>query len=141
MVLYVDACYEKKHKKYNIQNGIALAAPQVGLTKKIIYVHFNEHKTEHKYLLANPKIISESMQNAYISDGEGCLSVNQKIEGIVKRKNKIIVKAYDINHKKEIKIEANGILAICLQHEIDHLNGILYIDKIDKTNDQSIISQ
>ena len=132
MVTYIDACYQKQSKAYGIRAGIALAGPQVGLLKKVIYIHFDVNKQEQKYLIANPKVIAESMVHAYISEGEGCLSVEQDYKGIVKRRNRIIVKAYDLINKKDITINAEGILAICLQHEIDHLNGILYYDRINK---------
>jgi peptide deformylase len=138
MVSYIDACYSKNNKKYDIRAGIALAGPQVGLFKKVIYLHFDFNKQEHKYLIANPKIIAESMVCAYIADGEGCLSVDQDYEGVVKRKNRIIVQAYDLNSQKNVTINAEGLLAICLQHEIDHLNGILYYDRINKNQPLNI---
>jgi peptide deformylase len=132
MVTYIDACYEKKDKEYKIRSGIALAGPQVGLLKKVIYLHFNVGDKEHQYLIANPQIVAESMLFAYVSSGEGCLSVEQDAKGVVKRRNRIIVKAFDLINKKNISIDAEGILAICLQHEIDHLSGILYYDHINK---------
>jgi peptide deformylase len=138
MIAYIDACYHQKHKEFDILPGIALAGPQVGLLKKVIYIHFSRGEQEYKYLIANPKIIAESTVWACISDGEGCLSVETNHKGIVKRKNKIIVKAYDIFGQKDITINADGILAICLQHEMDHLNGILYYDRIDKNNPTEI---
>jgi peptide deformylase len=132
MVEYVDTCYEGKAKEYDIRSGIALAGPQVGLMKKVIYIHFNVGKQEYKYLIANPKIVAESMVFAFIKAGEGCLSVEKDVEGIIKRRNKIIVNAIDVNTNKPIVISADGILAICLQHEIDHLSGVLYYDHINK---------
>jgi peptide deformylase len=132
MVTYIDACYDKKDKEYKIRSGIALAGPQVGLLKKVIYLHFNVGNKEYKYLIANPKVVAESMLFAYVSSGEGCLSVEKDVKGVVKRRNRIIVKAYDLINKKEISIDAEGVLAICLQHEIDHLSGILYYDRINK---------
>jgi peptide deformylase len=131
MVAYVDACYAKKDKEYGIRPGIALAGPQVGLLKKVIYIHFNQNQ-EYRYLIANPKIVAESMVCAYLGEGEGCLSVEHEYNGVVRRKNKIIVKAYDLINQKDIVINAEGVLAICLQHEIDHLNGVLYYDRINK---------
>lgn len=135
MVAYVDACFNKKDSELNIRPGIALAGNQVGLNKQVIYIHFAVHDTEHKYLLANPRIIAESQLAAYIHNGEGCLSVNKEHKGIIKRKNHIIVKAYDLFNHKEITIDASGLLAICLQHEIDHLYGILYYDRINNKQD------
>ncbi|GHU32667.1 peptide deformylase [Bacilli bacterium] len=131
MVSYIDACYEGKAKEHGIRVGIALAGPQVGLMKKVIYIHFNVGKQEYKYLIANPKIVAESMVFGFIKAGEGCLSVERDVPGVVKRRNKIIVQAIDLHTNKSIVINAEGILAICLQHEIDHLNGILYYDNIN----------
>jgi peptide deformylase len=84
-------------------------------------------------LIANPKIVGESIVNSYLKSGEGCLSVEQDHPGVVKRKSKIIVKALNLlDNNREVVIEAEGILSICLQHEIDHLYGILYYDHIKK---------
>jgi peptide deformylase len=134
MIKYIDASYNDETKILKIRGGIALAGPQVGLAKQVIYIHFNKNGIEHKYLLANPKIVSTSKDYAYLSAGEGCLSVSKDIIGIVKRRNKIMVEAYDLLQQKLTTINAEGILAICMQHEIDHLLGILYYDHFDKTN-------
>ena len=106
-------------------------------TKKIIKVfvvvyEYEEGKFEN-YIIINPKILSESQEEIYVSEGEGCLSVNRNVEGIVPRKARITVEYYDINGKKQ-KIRLREELSIVFQHEIDHLNGILFIDRIDKNN-------
>lgn len=132
MVTYIDACYEEKDRKYKIKAGIAVAAPQMGLLKKIIYIHFKEGDVEHRYLLANPKIVSQSMIFSYLSSGEGCLSVKQDIKGYVPRNYKIIVEGIDLLTGEKVSFSAVELLSICLQHEIDHLDGILYQDHIDK---------
>lgn len=132
MVSYIDACYNQQYQQYHILPGIAIAANQVGLDKKVIYVHFNDGK-EHKYLLANPKIIANSIGKCYLKNGEGCLSVRQTIKGHVARFNKIKVQAIDmLNNNQDTIINAEALLSICLQHEIDHLSGILFYQKIDK---------
>ena len=132
MVTYIDACYENKDEEYHIRSGIGLAGPQVGLKYRVIYIHGSFNDVEHRYLLANPKIVSESKLNCFLQTGEGCLSVEKEVNGIVKRKNKITVVGYDLLENKERKIIAEGPLSICLQHEIDHLDGILYYDRINK---------
>ena len=135
MVNYIDACYENKDALYFIRPGIGITANQIGYSKKIIYIHFNDDNgIEHKYLIANPEIIQESASISYIRNGEGCLSVKNDIKGYVPRKSKLIVKAINILTENEIIINANGLLAICLQHEIDHSNGLLYHDRINKIN-------
>lgn len=146
MVNYIDACYNKESKKYDIRDGIALAAPQVGCDKKIIYVHFGFDNKEYKYLLANPTIVAASVQKCYLKDYEGCLSVKKEHIGHVARHYRIKVEAIDmLNDNKPIVIDATDILAICLQHEIDHLGGILYYQRIDKkhkdlSDDPSLIA-
>lgn len=117
-------------KKYHLREGVGLAAPQVGVTKKIIAVYFRDGKSEVTHLLANPKIISESARKAYVDGGEGCLSVNREVKGLVFRAYQIKVKAYDIIKKENTLIKAKGFEAIVLQHEIDHLNAILFYDRI-----------
>ena len=135
MIAYIDSCYQDKYQKYGIQPGIALTANQMGLSKKIIYIHMNDELgQEKKYLIANPKIISESLQKVYISSGEGCLSVKNDYDGYVPRKEKIVVEAIDLINNEKIIIEASGLLSICLQHEIDHTNGKLYYERINKNN-------
>lgn len=135
MISYIDASYENKAKKYNIRPGIGIAAIQLGYPKKITYIHLNdESNNEHKYLLANAKIIKKSVNNAYINSGEGCLSVKRDIKGFVIRKEIIVVEAIDIFTKKKVEIRASGILSMCLQHEIDHNNNLFYYDSINKLN-------
>ncbi len=100
--------------------GIGLAAPQVGVSKRVIVADVGEGL----YKLINPKIVlSEGSE----IDTEACLSIPDKI-GDVERATKIIVKAMGVDGRY-FKFEAEGLLARCLQHEIDHLDGILYIDK------------
>ncbi len=134
MVSYIDACYDFEDKKYNIRPGIGITGNQIGYSKRIIYIHFNDGKEEHQYLIANPKIIGESSSICYIDGGEGCLSVKKDAKGISPRKAKVVVQAINVLTQEEIIINATGLLAVCLQHEIDHSNGILYYDRINKMN-------
>ena len=73
------------------------------------------------------------MEQIYVEGGEGCLSVNREIEGIVPRYARVTVEGYDRDGNK-ISVRAREELAIAFQHEIDHLNGILFYDHIDKKN-------
>ncbi|MEF9985175.1 MAG: peptide deformylase [Malacoplasma sp.] len=134
MISYIDASYNNQSKKYNIRPGIGIAAIQFGYPKKIIYIHFDEQEQEHKYLLANPKIISQSFNKSFLTSSEGCLSVKKKWDGYSIRRAHIIVEAFDLFENKTIKIKAKNLLSICLQHEIDHLNGSLFYDRINKNN-------
>lgn len=150
MQAYIDATYYNQAKTLNLKEGIAVAAPQLGMSLCIIYIHFDEiinqnnqekllekstKSIEHKYLLANPKIIAESLDYVYLESGEGCLSIEKKYEGFVFRKRKIIVEAIDLLDNNQLKkIEMQNFLSLCFQHELDHLHGILYYDRISKNN-------
>lgn len=126
---------EELEKKYNLRPGMGMAAIQLGIPKRyFVVVHEQEIKETFKnYIIINPKIISQSEEIIYVEEGEGCLSVNREVEGIVPRNARITIEGYDIEGKK-IKIRAREELAIAFQHELDHLNGILFTDKIDKKN-------
>lgn len=134
MISYVDSCYEGTNDEYGIKAGMAIAAIQVGHNKKIIYMNFDYNGNQINYLLANPKIISYSMTKAFIECGEGCLSDIKDHPGHVLRYNKVVVEAIDLlqNDVQTKKILFEALPAICVQHEIDHLNGILYFDHIDQ---------
>ncbi|MDY0214901.1 MAG: peptide deformylase [Bacilli bacterium] len=122
-------------KKYGLRAGVGLAAPQVGVSKQIIIIHIPQgDKTNYTYVLANPVITSSSVRRTYLRGGEACLSVDENHPGPVYRYHKIKVSAYDILSKSQIEINAFGYEAIVLQHEIDHLNGILFYDRIDPEN-------
>jgi peptide deformylase len=112
--------------------GIGLAAPQINFSKRLITVNFQE--TEQikalDLVLFNPEIIREG--NDLFAMWEGCLSL-PTLMGKVTRKKHVQVKF--LNEKgEEKKIEASGVLSVALQHEIDHLNGILYIDRLSPEN-------
>ena len=96
-------------------------------------VHEYEKGKFNTYVLINPKIISYSAEKIYVEDGEGCLSVNRDILGIVPRYARVTIEAQDMNGQK-IVVRGREELAIAFQHEMDHLDGILFTDKIDKKN-------
>jgi len=110
------------------QRGIGLAAPQVGECCRLIAVDISgpDERTELMFLV-NPVIVSREGQ---VEDEEGCLSVAQ-FRAKVKRSEKVVVKARDLDGK-DVELPADGILAVCLQHEIDHLDGVLFIDHISR---------
>lgn len=125
---------EEFAKANNIRGGVGLAAPQVGVSKQIIVVYFDDGENQVCHVLANPRIVSNSVRRCYLNGGEGCLSVDKPHQGNVYRYNKIVVTAYDVLAKSEVKITAFGYEAIVLQHEIDHLSGILFYDHINPQN-------
>lgn len=125
---------EKTCAKYNLRPGVGIAAPQLGINKRMIAVHFEDaNEKNYSYGLFNPKIVSHSVEKAYLSVGEGCLSVDRPVEGYVPRYARITVKATDINGN-DIKLRLKDYAAIVFQHEIDHLNGIMFYDHINKEN-------
>ena len=108
-------------------SGVGLAAIQVGIPKKIIiYDHLTQHNKRNFQVLINPQIIEHN--GTQISEKEGCLSLPE-LRADIKRFKTISVKGLNIEGKP-ITIDAEGLLAIILQHEIEHLNGILLVDKI-----------
>ena len=100
-------------------NGLGLAAPQIGANIRLSVVDCNNQKL----VFINPEIIYQEGQEKF---KEGCLSVPGALETVVRSK-KITVKALD-RHGQEFKMDLDGVMAECLQHEIDHLNGKLFID-------------
>jgi len=127
-------------EKYNIRPGVGLAANQIGLKKRMIAIYFVDEKGEiYQYGLVNPKLVSYSVKQCCLDSGEGCLSVPKDVEGYVYRYYKVTVKGYDALTDKEVTIKARGYLAIILQHELDHLDGILYTDRIDKNDPFKVV--
>ena len=108
-------------------NGVGLAAPQVGILKRIFVVDCgDEEGNSVPYVFINPEIIDrEGVQTGY----EGCLSVPGK-SGMVPRAQKVKVKAFNEN-MEEFEMKAEGLLARCILHENDHLDGIVYVDKVE----------
>ena len=102
-------------------NGVGLAAPQVGVLKRCCVIDVGEGLLE----LVNPEIVSTEGEVTVI---EGCLSVPGRA-GRVVRPEKVTVKAQDRNGEA-MEVSGEGMLAVCLCHEIDHLDGILYVDKM-----------
>lgn len=123
---------EKLAKKYDLRPGMGMAAIQLGIPKRyFVIVHEQEEKETFKnYVIINPRIVSNSEEKIYVDEGEGCLSVNRECEGIVPRYARVTMEGYNIDGEK-IRIRAREDLAVAFQHELDHLNGILFFDHID----------
>jgi peptide deformylase len=133
MLRYVrDSRDDLKAEKYGLKPAVGLSAPQVGVNVQLIVVMIDDEDGNFvEYVLANPKIISHSVQYSALSTGEGCLSVETSHPGLVHRHARISVKAYDVLNDKELTLRARDFLSIVLQHEIDHLNGVLFYDHIN----------
>lgn len=109
-------------------NGIGLAACQVGVSQRVIVVDVSPIDPEKEFFaMVNPEVIFEEGE---IEHEEGCLSVPDCLEKL-KRKEKVLVRGFS-PAGKEIEISAEGILAIAIQHEIDHVNGVLILDRISR---------
>lgn len=125
---------EEYAKKYKLRAGWGLSAVQIAILKKwFIIVEEQEDGSFKEYFFANPKIISNSAEMIYVEQGEGCLSVNRDVIGIIPRYARVTIEAFDLDGNK-FTLRAREDLAVCIQHEMDHLEGILFTDKIDKKN-------
>jgi peptide deformylase len=102
-------------------DGVGLAAPQIGILKRIVVIDVGEGLVE----LVNPRIASQSGEQLYI---EGCLSI-PGVYGEVKRPEKVVVEAMNGKGEK-VRVEGEGLLAVCLCHELDHLDGVLFKDRV-----------
>ena len=114
------------------EEGIGLAATQVDIHQRIIVIDVSENRDE-RLVLINPELLEKSGETGI---EEGCLSI-PGFRALVPRKEKVTVKALD-RHGKEFTLDADGLLAICIQHEIDHLNGILFVDYLSPLKRQRI---
>lgn len=110
-----------------VSNGIGLAAPQVGVTKRIIVMDLaRQGEPLDPLRMANPEIVWQSEEKVVCE--EGCLSVPDQYSEVLRPK---AVKVRYLDYQNEIReLEADGYLATCIQHEIDHLNGVLFIDHL-----------
>ncbi|WP_301099277.1 peptide deformylase [Otariodibacter sp.] len=125
---FIDDMFDTMYE----QEGIGLAAPQVNVLKRVITIDIEGDKT-NQIVLINPEIIESSGETGI---EEGCLSI-PGCRALVPRKEKVTVKA--LNYKgEEFILEAEDLLAICIQHEIDHLNGVLFVDYISPLKRQRI---
>ncbi|QIW14957.1 peptide deformylase [Pasteurellaceae bacterium RH1A] len=117
---FIDDMFDTMYQ----HEGIGLAAPQVGVLKRVVTIDIEGDKA-NQIVLINPEIIASSGETGI---EEGCLSI-PGCRALVPRKEKVTVKA--LNRKgEEFTLEADELLAICIQHEIDHLNGVLFVDHI-----------
>ncbi|MBN8191628.1 peptide deformylase [Bacillus sp. NTK074B] len=120
--------------KYGLRPGIGLAAPQINVSKRMLAVNVTDNQGKlYSYALFNPKIISHSIEKAYLTSGEGCLSVDRNVPGFVPRYARVTVRGWDIDGN-EVKLRLKGLPSIVFQHEIDHLNGIMFYDHINPNN-------
>ncbi len=125
---FIDNMFDTMYE----HEGIGLAAPQVNVLKRVVTIDIEGDKT-NQIVLINPEIIESSGETGI---EEGCLSI-PGCRALVPRKEKLTVKALN-RQGQEFVLEADGLLAICIQHEIDHLNGVLFVDHISQLKRQRI---
>ena len=119
-------------------NGIGLAAIQIGIPKNLIVIDLlTKEKKKDPLFFVNPKIVKKSLKMSKYD--EGCLSI-PNLFAEIQRPSECEVEYLDYQGKKKI-LKANGLLATCIQHEIDHLNGILFIDYLSKLKKDMIIKK
>jgi peptide deformylase len=118
--------------------GIGLAAIQVGIAKRVVTMDLSKKEEAHKpQVFINPEVVWTSAETSKYE--EGCLSIPEYYEE-VERPAQVKVKYLDLDGKAH-EIEASGLFAICLQHEIDHTNGVLFIDYISKLKRDRVIKK
>ena len=129
---------EELSEKYDLRPAVGIAAIQLGIPKRMCAIHVLDYDEEGNvikstdYALANPKIVSYTQKQSYLKTGEACLSVLEDVQGYVPRHAKVTIEGYDALSKKNVKIVARGFLSVCLQHELDHFDGVLFYDHINK---------
>ena len=132
-LLYLEMSQiESERSKYNLRAGMGLSFIQLGIPKRIFVLseEIDEGKFK-RYIVINPEIKSRSEEIVYVAETEGCLSINYDVEGIVPRNARITIEAYNEKGKK-FNLRLREDMAVAFQHEMDHLDGILFIDKINQ---------
>lgn len=129
-------------EEYELRGAVGIAAPQLNISKRMFVVHVHdEHNILHEHILINPtlEILDDSI--IYLPGGEGCLSIERPTEGLTPRYNKIKLTAHRYDPYADIvvpvEITLNGYIAIVFQHEYDHLDGVLFTDKLYKSIENS----
>ena len=138
MIEYIDNSIDEEiAEKYDLRPAVGIAAPQIGILKKMIVIYLtDEEGNEHFYAMVNPKIISYSEEKIYLPGGEGCLSVDRDVKGLIHRARRITVDTYLYNPEdgtlsKEV-LRLKNYPALVFQHEYDHLIGILFPQRINQ---------
>jgi len=119
----IDDMFETMHAA----NGAGLAAPQIDLSLRIFVAEYEDRRIA----VVNPEIIKAEGE---VLGSEGCLSIPGYYGDNIRRAENVVVKGQDV-HGKDVRVRAEGWLARILQHEIDHLDGILFLDRLDRPED------
>lgn len=127
-------------EEYGLRAGVGVAAPQLGINKQIFAVYLTELDEEGEVvdtiideIFINPKITRHSVKQAALPEGEGCLSVRRSVPGLVPRPRRVTL-TYQDPEGDEYEVKLRDYEAIVVQHELDHLKGILFYDHINDQN-------
>ena len=140
MMEYVyNSVDEEMMEKYDLRPAVGLAAPQLGILEKMIAIVAPDEKgVEHEFAIINPRLLSYSDELTYLEGGEGCLSVDRKCDALIHRPKRVSFEAYfydlDTGKLEKKLMKLKGYLAVVFQHEFDHLNGILFVDRQNTSN-------
>jgi len=128
----VNSVDDELAEQYELRPSVGIAAPQINILKQLsVIAAHDEHGEYFECELINPRIIKHTNYYTYLQQGEGCLSVNRLVPGIVPRYETITIRNHDYEGNA-YTATYTGYAAIVVQHEIDHLHGILFMDRIDK---------
>jgi peptide deformylase len=116
--------------------GIGLAGPQVGVERRVIVVDVREEGST-PFALVNPRIVETGRETDRAE--EGCLSI-PGVAGVVERPARVVVEGLS-EHGEPVRIEADGLLGRCLQHEVDHLDGVLFIDRLSPLKRKMVLKK
>lgn len=122
-------------EKFKLRPAVGIAAPQVNVSKRMFACHVHDFDgTLYSYALVNPVMTKKSTELIYLPGGEGCLSVDRETEGITPRYQSITLEAHHFDFQSNtlipVKLDLEGYVGIVFQHELDHLNGILFTTKL-----------
>jgi peptide deformylase len=131
----INSTDEQMLKTYDFRPSVGIAAPQVNVSKRMYAVHVEDFDgVLYSYMLINPVIREKSNTLIYLPGGEGCLSVDRETEGLTPRFESITIDAHryikELDEVIPVTLHLSGFIGIVFQHELDHLNGILYTQKL-----------
>ena len=126
---------EEMVKKYRLRPAVGLAAPQINQLKRMFAMHVDDiDGSTYSYVFINPEIVGHTKEETYLPGGEGCLSVDRPTEGLTPRYFAIRMRGYYLDlyteTAKHIELELQGYPAVVFQHELDHLDGIMFTSKL-----------
>ena len=139
MEYIVNSQDPEKITAFGLRPAVGLSAPQINISQKMFCI--NSYDETGKILFSkafvNPKIVAFSEEKTYLPGGEGCLSVDESKNGLVPRSMRIKAKAFQVDLEtgmaEPVFLKLSGYLGIVFQHEYDHLQGILFVDKVQPT--------